>query len=51
LRIGLNRRPDVELATVATVAGAFAVAVVAALVGAPARGVHAGRRGRSSSPA
>jgi drug/metabolite transporter, DME family len=41
LRIGLNRRPDVELATVATVAGAFAVAVVAALVGAPARGVHA----------
>jgi len=41
LRIGLNRYPDAELATVATVAGALVVAVAAALVEAPARGVHA----------
>jgi drug/metabolite transporter (DMT)-like permease len=41
LRMGLNRYPDVELATVATVIGAFAVAVVAMAVEAPARGVHA----------
>ncbi len=41
LRIGLNHRPDVELATVATVAGAFVVGLAAALVEAPARGVHA----------
>jgi len=40
LRIGLNDRPDVELATVATVAGAFVVGLAAALVEAPARGVH-----------
>jgi drug/metabolite transporter (DMT)-like permease len=41
LRIGLNRYPDVELATVATVMGALAVALVAAAAEAPARGVHA----------
>ena len=41
LRMGLNRYPDVELATVATVIGAFAVAVVAMAAEAPARGVHA----------
>jgi drug/metabolite transporter (DMT)-like permease len=41
LRIGLNRFPDVEVATVATVAGALAVALVAAVVEAPSRGVHA----------
>jgi len=43
LRIGLNRYPDVELATVATVIGALAVALVAAAAEAPARGVHAGQ--------
>ncbi len=41
LRIGLNRYPNAELATVATVVGALAVALVAAAVEAPARGVHA----------
>lgn len=41
LRIGMNRYPDVELATVATVAGALAVAVIAAVAEVPARGVHA----------
>jgi drug/metabolite transporter (DMT)-like permease len=41
LRMGLNRYPDVEVATVATVAGALAVALVAAAVEAPSRGVHA----------
>jgi drug/metabolite transporter (DMT)-like permease len=40
LRMGLNRYPDVELATVATVIGAFAVAVVALVAEAPARSVH-----------
>ena len=40
LRMGLNRYPDVELATVATVIGAFAVAVVAMVAEAPARSVH-----------
>jgi drug/metabolite transporter (DMT)-like permease len=41
LRMGLDRYPDVELATVATVTGALAVALVAAAAEAPARGVHA----------
>ena len=41
LRIGLNRFPDVEVATIATLAGAFAVALVAAAAETPARGVHA----------
>jgi drug/metabolite transporter (DMT)-like permease len=41
LRMGLNRYPDVEVATVATVGGALAVALVAAAVEAPSRGVHA----------
>jgi drug/metabolite transporter (DMT)-like permease len=41
LRIGLGRRPDAALATLATVAGAFVVALVAAAVEAPSRGVHA----------
>jgi drug/metabolite transporter (DMT)-like permease len=41
LRLGLHRRPDAALATVATVVGAFAVALVAAAAEAPARGVHA----------
>ena len=42
LRIGLNRYPDAEVATIATVIGALAVALVAAAVEAPSRGVHAG---------
>jgi drug/metabolite transporter (DMT)-like permease len=42
LRIGLSRHPGVELATICTVVGALAVALVAALAEAPARGVHAG---------
>jgi drug/metabolite transporter (DMT)-like permease len=42
LRIGLGRYPDAALATLATVAGAFAVALAAAVVEAPSRGVHAG---------
>jgi drug/metabolite transporter (DMT)-like permease len=41
LRLGLNRYPDAELATLATVAGALAVALVAAAAEAPSRGVHA----------
>src|SRR6266481_5134860 len=41
LRIGLNRYPDADLATIATVIGAVAVALVAAAAGAPSRGVHA----------
>jgi drug/metabolite transporter (DMT)-like permease len=41
LRIGMNRDPDVELATVATVIGALAVVLVAAAAEAPTRGVHA----------
>jgi drug/metabolite transporter (DMT)-like permease len=41
LRIGLRKVPDAELATVATVAGALAVVVVAAAIEAPFRGVHA----------
>jgi drug/metabolite transporter (DMT)-like permease len=42
LRIGLSRHPGVELATICTIAGALAVALVAALAEAPSRGVHAG---------
>jgi drug/metabolite transporter (DMT)-like permease len=41
LRLGLNRRPDAALATLATLVGAFAVAFVAAAAEAPSRGVHA----------
>ena len=41
LRLGLHRRPDAALATVATVVGACAVALVAALAEIPSRGVHA----------
>jgi drug/metabolite transporter (DMT)-like permease len=41
LRMGMNRFPDVEVATVATVFGALVVALVAVLVEAPSRGVHA----------
>ena len=41
LRMGLNRYPDVELATVATVVGALAVSLVPTAGGAPSRGVHA----------
>ncbi len=42
LRLGLNRNSDAEVATVATVVGALAVAVVAAALEVPSRGVHAG---------
>ena len=42
LRIGLDRYRDVELATVATVTGAVAVALVFAAAEVPDRGVHAG---------
>ena len=42
LRMGLTRYPDVEVATVATVSGALAVAVAFAAAEAPSRGVHAG---------
>ena len=42
LRLGLNRRPDVALATLATVVGAFAVALVFAAAESPSRGWHAG---------
>jgi drug/metabolite transporter (DMT)-like permease len=42
LRLGLNRRPDVALATLATVVGAFVVGVVVAVAEAPSRGIHAG---------
>lgn len=41
LRLGLNRRPEAALATVATVAGALLVALVATAAEAPSRGVHA----------
>ena len=41
LRMGLNRYPDVEVATIATLGGALAVALVAAAAEAPSRGVHA----------
>ena len=42
IRMGLARNPDVALATLATVAGALVVALVAVAAEAPARGVHAG---------
>jgi drug/metabolite transporter (DMT)-like permease len=42
LRIGLGRYPDVAAATLATVGGALAVALVVAALEVPARGVHAG---------
>ena len=42
LRMGLSRYPDVEVATVATVSGALAVAVAFAAAESPSRGVHAG---------
>lgn len=42
LRIGLARYPDASVATLATLGGALAVAVVAAAAEAPVRGVHAG---------
>jgi drug/metabolite transporter (DMT)-like permease len=42
LRMGLSRHPGVELATICTVLGALAVAVVVALAETPSRGVHPG---------
>jgi drug/metabolite transporter (DMT)-like permease len=42
LRIGLGKHPDPELATVATIAGALVVVVLAAAVEVPSRGIHAG---------
>ena len=42
LRLGLNRRPDAALATLATVVGAFLVSLVFAAAESPARGWHAG---------
>jgi drug/metabolite transporter (DMT)-like permease len=42
LRLGLNRRPDVALATLATVVGAFAVSFVFAAAESPTRGWHVG---------
>lgn len=42
LRIGLRRSEDAALATLATVVGALAVALVAAAAESPSRGVHAG---------
>jgi drug/metabolite transporter (DMT)-like permease len=41
LRMGLARRPDVALATVATVVGALVVTLVVAAAEIPARGIHA----------
>ncbi len=41
LRVGLNRFPDVEVATFVTVGGALVVSLVAAAAEAPSRGVHA----------
>jgi drug/metabolite transporter (DMT)-like permease len=41
LRMGLNRVVDVEVATVVTVGAALVVALVAAALEAPSRGVHA----------
>jgi drug/metabolite transporter (DMT)-like permease len=42
LRLGLNRRSDAALATLATVVGAAVVALVVAAAEVPSRGVHAG---------
>ncbi|HXH98058.1 MAG TPA: DMT family transporter [Gaiellaceae bacterium] len=41
LKLGLARHADVALATLATIAGALAVTLVAAVAEAPTRGVHA----------
>lgn len=41
LRVALDHRPDVPLATLGTMAAALVVALVAAAAEAPARGVHA----------
>jgi drug/metabolite transporter (DMT)-like permease len=41
LRLGLNRYPDAEVATIATVTGALAAALVAVAAEAPSRGLHA----------
>jgi drug/metabolite transporter (DMT)-like permease len=41
LRMGLDRHPDAEVATIATVGSALAVALVAAAAETPGRGVHA----------
>ena len=41
LRMALNRNADVEVATIATVGGALAVALAAAAAEAPSRGLHA----------
>jgi uncharacterized membrane protein len=42
LRMGLQRQPDVALATIATLSVALAVAVVAVVAEAPSRGLHVG---------
>jgi uncharacterized membrane protein len=41
LRLGMQRTPDVQLATLVTVLGALAVALVAVAVEVPSRGLHA----------
>jgi drug/metabolite transporter (DMT)-like permease len=41
LRMGMDRHPDTELATIGTVAGALVVTLAAVAAEAPARGVHA----------
>jgi len=41
LRMGMNRYPDVETATIATVFGALVVALVAVAAESPSRGLHA----------
>ena len=43
LRIALDKHPDAELATLGTLCGAFAVALVVAVLEAPERGVHLDR--------
>ena len=40
LRMGLQRNPDAELATVATVVAGLAVVLVAVAIEAPSRGIH-----------
>jgi drug/metabolite transporter (DMT)-like permease len=40
LRMGLDRSPDADLATLATVAGALVVTLIAAAAESPARGLH-----------
>ena len=51
LRMGLNRYPDVEVATIATVGGALAVALVAARRRRRRAACTPAPRGRSCSPA